>query len=200
MKVTAVIFDLDGTLTQPFLDFDQIRKEMGGIKGPILEAMEKMDSTRRNEVESILLHHEKVAAQNAQLNPGAKDILKKLRQQKRKIGLLTRNSKASVQEISQNHGLEFDAIITREEDGPVKPDPHGFLRCCEYLEVSPNNTMMIGDYVFDLQCGNQAGATSVLICTNKDYKSFMDQADYSIHHLEEIHQIIKKLENGQPSN
>ena len=29
MKVNAVIFDLDGTLTKPVLDFDKIRSEMG---------------------------------------------------------------------------------------------------------------------------------------------------------------------------
>ena len=29
MQIKAVIFDLDGTITQPFFDFDAIRKEMG---------------------------------------------------------------------------------------------------------------------------------------------------------------------------
>ena len=29
MTITTVIFDLDGTITRPFLDFDAIRAEMG---------------------------------------------------------------------------------------------------------------------------------------------------------------------------
>ena len=39
MPIRAVIFDLDGTITQPYLDFDGIREEMGLEKngGPILE-------------------------------------------------------------------------------------------------------------------------------------------------------------------
>ena len=39
MGRSAVIFDLDGTITRPFLDFDAIRREMGLPHGlPILEA------------------------------------------------------------------------------------------------------------------------------------------------------------------
>ena len=42
MPIRAVIFDLDGTITQPFFDFDAIREEMGLNKdsGPVLEQME----------------------------------------------------------------------------------------------------------------------------------------------------------------
>ena len=44
MPIRAVIFDLDGTITEPYLDFDAIREEIGLGKngGPVLEAMEKM--------------------------------------------------------------------------------------------------------------------------------------------------------------
>ena len=44
MLVKAVIFDLDGTITQPCLDFSLIRREMGMQDNPepILEAMEGM--------------------------------------------------------------------------------------------------------------------------------------------------------------
>ena len=45
MVVRTVIFDLDGTITEPFLDFDAIRSDMGMAPddGPILELMEQMD-------------------------------------------------------------------------------------------------------------------------------------------------------------
>ena len=36
---SVVIFDLDGTITEPYLDFDTIRAKVG-VEGPILEAME----------------------------------------------------------------------------------------------------------------------------------------------------------------
>ena len=60
----AVIFDLDGTLTIPVLDFDAMRAEMGLTNEPILEDMERMDADRRAEAEAILQRHEHRAAHN----------------------------------------------------------------------------------------------------------------------------------------
>ncbi|MCK5272001.1 MAG: hypothetical protein KAJ52_05470, partial [Sedimentisphaerales bacterium] len=65
MKIAAVIFDLDGTLTQPYLDFDQIRSEIGNIDGPILEAMEQMPPPQRRKALEILHRHEQEAAENS---------------------------------------------------------------------------------------------------------------------------------------
>jgi len=37
--IEAIIFDMDGTLTVPVLDFDRIRSEIGLPAGPILESL-----------------------------------------------------------------------------------------------------------------------------------------------------------------
>ena len=49
MSFKAVIFDLDGTITQPYFDFDAIRQEIGLARdsGPLLESMEKMTPQQR---------------------------------------------------------------------------------------------------------------------------------------------------------
>ena len=46
MNRSAVIFDLDGTITKPYLDFDAVRAEIG-VEGPVLEAMAGMDPASR---------------------------------------------------------------------------------------------------------------------------------------------------------
>ena len=38
--IRGVIFDLDGTLTVPTLDFDAIRADIGAGDGPILEYLQ----------------------------------------------------------------------------------------------------------------------------------------------------------------
>ena len=81
MKLEAVIFDLDGTLTVPHLDFDAIRQEIGGISGPILEAMLKMSADDRRRCEDILHKHELDAAENSRLNPGAHSLLERLQRE-----------------------------------------------------------------------------------------------------------------------
>ena len=77
MKVNAVIFDLDGTLTQPILDFDTIRTEMDlpPESLDILAAMEAMPPAQQEQAHSILARHESHAAQNSRLNDGVTELL-----------------------------------------------------------------------------------------------------------------------------
>ncbi len=55
----AIIFDLDGTLTVPVLDFGAIREELGLTDEPILEAMARMDAADRARAEAVLDRHER---------------------------------------------------------------------------------------------------------------------------------------------
>ncbi len=43
----AFLFDMDGTLTEPLLDFPRIKAEMGIGNRPILEALAEMDDSAR---------------------------------------------------------------------------------------------------------------------------------------------------------
>ena len=61
----VVIFDMDGTLTVPMLDFDAIRRELGLDNQPLLEAMERMDQAQRARAEALLEQHEHQAAHNS---------------------------------------------------------------------------------------------------------------------------------------
>ena len=193
-RVAAVVFDLDGTITKPVLDFDQIRREIGGISGPILEAMEKMTAEQRRRADEILDHHERIAAETSELNPGAADLLTSLRRQGRLLGVVTRNKHQSVQRICRIHHLRFDSVVTRE-DGPAKPDPFGVLRACEMMGVRPNECLMVGDYVFDLISGRRAGARSVLLTTSDRHEEYIPEADYVIGALSELPGIIDSIEN-----
>ncbi|MGA2171742.1 MAG: HAD family hydrolase [Sedimentisphaerales bacterium] len=164
MRVKAVIFDLDGTITEPFFDFDAIRREMGlpPDAGPILELMEKMTPQQRADAERILLSHEEKAVAESTLNPGARETLDALRQRGIRIGILTRNKRDNVFAVADKHGLKFDAVVGREE-GPVKPDAFGVEYLCRQFGVKPQETLVVGDYLFDLLCAKAAGAVSVLL-------------------------------------
>ena len=194
IRIEAVIFDLDGTLTRPVLDFDQIRAAIGGIEGPILEAVEKMPEPQQRRAHAILADYEADAAQRSELNPGAAELLQRLRDQGRLLGLLTRNSLTSVDTILRKHGMSFDAMVTRNDELPVKPDPAPYLHLCTSLEVQADNSLMVGDYKFDLYTAQRAGAKAVLLTTNSHYESFAAQADYLIHNLSEVTDIIAAIE------
>ena len=61
----AVLFDMDGTITRPVLDFPKLKAEMGIGDRPILEALAKMSDPERRAAEAILHRHEKLAADDS---------------------------------------------------------------------------------------------------------------------------------------
>jgi HAD superfamily hydrolase (TIGR01549 family) len=191
-SVRAIIFDLDGTITEPFFDFDAIRAEMGLAKdaGPVLEAIDKMGPEQRKNAEKILGFHEQLAVEKSQINPGVRETLNKLRKNGIKIGILTRNTKDNVSAVAEKHGLFFDAAIGRE-DGPVKPDAFGVIKLCNTFGVLPSQTLVVGDYLFDLVCAKAAGAVAVLLTNHKNADQFSQHADFTIEKLEQIFDIIE---------
>ncbi len=196
MSIKAVIFDLDGTITQPFFDFDAIREEMGLDRnsGPILEAMQKMSPHQRKNAEKILHCHEQNAVIESKLNDGAKEALEALHKAKIKIGILTRNKRCNALAIAEKHGLRFDAVVDRD-DGPVKPDAFGVLRICEIFGVKQEETLVVGDYLFDLQCAKAAGAASVLLTNHERADEFAEHADFCVERIDQILEIIKKSQD-----
>ena len=197
MFIKAVIFDLDGTITRPYFDFDKIRKEMGLDKnsGPVLEAMEKMTPSERLKVERILQYHEQKALDESQLNDSAKETLDRLREMGIYIGILTRNTKENAYTIARMHGLQFDAVVGRE-DGPVKPDAFGVLHLCKHFGVEPQETLLVGDYLFDLLCAKSAGAIAVLLANHENSDEFEKNADYRIEKISRIIDIIESNKNN----
>lgn len=192
MPIRAVIFDLDGTITQPYFDFDAIREEIGlrMDAGPVLEAMESMTPEQRRRANKILHRHERQAVAASQLNPGAREVLQQLRQQGIHIGVLTRNKKANAEAIAAKHDLLFDRIVGRE-DGPVKPDAFGVRCLCEHFGVRPRDTLVVGDYLFDMLCAKAAGAIGVLITNHGEVDTFVDEADFTIAELGQLLPIIE---------
>ncbi|MHC4331092.1 MAG: HAD family hydrolase [Planctomycetota bacterium] len=192
MSAKAVIFDLDGTITRPFFDFDAIRVEMGlePDAGPVWEVMAKMGPDERRRAEQILDFHEERAVTESQLNPGARETLQELRRAGIPVGILTRNRRSNALAVAEKHGLEFDAVVDRE-DGPVKPDAFGVLRLCEHFGVAPQDAIVVGDYLFDVLCAKAAGAVAVLLVNDSRAAQFADRADITIERIDEVLRIVE---------
>ena len=191
MSIKAALFDLDGTITQPYFDFGAIREEIGLPRdsGPLLELMEKMTAQQRQKAERILHYHEDKAVTESQLNPGAEQTLSKLRAAGIPIGILTRNKRENALAIAHMHKLKFDAVIGRE-DGPVKPDAFGVLDLCRRFGVEPGQALLVGDYLFDLLSAKAAGAVAVLLVNHEQAREFAEHADYCVENIAEILEII----------
>lgn len=191
---TAVFFDMDGTLLDSRLDFDLIRHELGLAGVPILEAMESMTDADRRNAERVLERHEQRAAQEGTLFAHARETLTDLAGRNVRVGLMTRNSRRSVDSFLAKHQLAFDAIRTRD-DGINKPSPEPVWALCRSLNVEPADTMLVGDYLFDLQAARAAGSLAVLIVRGNEMPEFADQADEIIGSLREVGPLLDKRVN-----
>ena len=190
MKLRAILFDLDGTLTQPNLDFDAIRQETGmPEKTPILEYLKGAAEAEVERVMAVLERHEEEAAKNSELAPGALEVLALARRQGIKIGIITRNSRRSVKALAARHGIAADVAVARD-DAPPKPSPEPVLRACRAMGVAPEETIMVGDYLFDMQAGKAAGAsTAYLEGAHKLPEGF--EVDFRLRTLSDLMGIIR---------
>ena len=192
MRYQLAIFDMDGTLTEELLDFEAIRREIGlPEKAPIIEHIALLDPDRRRLGQAILDRHEMAAAETCRLRPGAADVLAELRLRGVKTALLTRNSRACADRILTRHHLLLDHVATRE-DLPHKPHPEAITRIVRLLGAELRQTLMIGDFLFDLQTAEAAGTDSALLSVRSDgqWPPYYAMATHRIRSLTELLAIV----------
>lgn len=103
--------------------------------------------------------------EHAELQPGALEILDKLRSSGMKLGLVS-NTPPTSQYILDNLDLRkrFDVIVFSCDVGFLKPDPRIFKLALEQLETPPENTVLVGDKIrTDILGGAILGMRSILL-------------------------------------
>ena len=188
----AILFDMDGTLTEERLQWDDLRAEMGiATTDPILETILRMNDADRARAEAVLHHHENLAACRSALVPGCNELLHWM--DARGIGraLITRNTRASVRTVFDRCGLHFDVAITRE-DGLFKPDPAPLLSACDRLGVSKQDVWMVGDWKYDIEAANAAGIHGVWLSYGRD-RAFGAIPDRVVNDLSELFAVLKAM-------
>ncbi len=169
-----IIFDLDGTLTIPVHDFESIRKDLGLKPGEmILEAMEQMPPEEAAVIATQLESIEQRLAENATPQPKVYEVLEHVTSAGIKVGILTRNGESIARTTLDACGLrEFfhDSAIVGRESCPPKPDPAGVYHLLDLWSASADETAIVGDFLFDLQSGKNAGITTVHFDTTGEYQ------------------------------
>ena len=195
-------FDMDGTLTVPAHDFDAIRRELGLSLGkPILEQLSELAAEEAGPLYARLDAIEKEIALRAEAQPGARELLVALCERGITLGILTRNSRMTSMETLRRCGLDefFDAqnVLSREVCA-LKPSGDGVKKLLALWGASPKDAVMVGDYLFDIMAGREAGTTTVFI-DNLNREEFARQADRSVKTLHELLAILDEGDsNGSP--
>lgn len=90
---------------------------------------------------------------------GAREGVEELKKKGYKLGIVTSKRLHMVErglKIIKMDGL-FDTIVTPDDTQKAKPDPEPVLCGCSRLGVSPEDTVYVGDSVFDMESGRRAG-------------------------------------------
>lgn len=193
--VGGVLFDMDGVVVEQRLDFVAIKQEIfGTTHGFILERMAEMSPRERIRAEAILERHEAAAAATAAPVDGIVPFLAWMESRGLRRGLVTRNSRKSVDRVLTRLGLRFDAVVTRE-DAPPKPAPDPVWLACRRMGLPPSAVLFVGDFEFDMLAGRRAGVRTVLLRNPAQGSS--DHADYSVNSLGELRGLLEAGDRAQ---
>jgi HAD superfamily hydrolase (TIGR01549 family) len=216
--IPAFLFDLDGTLVdsvyQHVLAWREALEEAGiqlavwsihrriGMSGGLLVnalLRETGRSITSEDAEHIQrLHAEAYARQVATIRPlpGARELLSHLSEAKVPYAIATSGRLESAKPVLDLLGLGADVpIITRDQVRYAKPDPHLFLAAAKRLGVSIENSVVVGDSVWDLLAARRARALGVGLLSGgygQDeleragaYRVYQDPLEL-LHHLDEV--------------
>jgi len=205
-KIRGVIFDMDGTLTVPNLDFNEMMRRLGCKTNNILKEVDGFDETRRKRSYEIIAEMEEEALKTMKAMPGAVKLAKFLDEMNIPRGLVTRNVKTSVDHFhnvawkdgdSDSLMKAFHPVCSREFT-PYKPAPDSLLHICKEWGVDPSEVMMVGDSPKDdVVAGNRAGCVTVLVDvedTNRSYDIDKLEGEHIPHfivpRIEDVSQLL----------
>ncbi|WP_457556033.1 HAD family hydrolase [Candidatus Pyrohabitans sp.] len=188
--ITAVIFDLDGTLVDFNLDIKRIKRELFGFNStePLLETISALPPEEKRRALARLVEHEVSAARRTELIKGAREVVQWLRSRGVALALATRNCRRAWREVAKRHGLVFDAVITREDAEP-KPSPEQFLLALRLLRVRPENALAVGDHAFDYLAARRAGIRIALL-PGRFSRGYLSRADFVLRSLKDLEGVV----------
>jgi len=194
--IQAFVFDFDGTLAIPNIDFGLMRRQVDTIAqrygiDPVpvghLYILEMIETVRaqlgqtgnprgedfHHEAHASILALEIECARRGSMLPGAIEVLQVLRQRGFKIGVVTRNSASAVRTVCSMIDTLCDIFLPREVVRFVKPHPEHLQRALEHLQVPAQQAVMVGDGPIDITAGKALGLKTVAVLTGGDQRELL---------------------------
>ncbi len=195
-RIKAVLFDFDGTLTCPgALDFKSIKEAIGcPLEMSVLEFIDSIsDPRRKKRTLDIVDRAEYKAAELSFPNGETEELIAYIQSKGLKLGIITRNSCQSIMRAFENFEKtspgDFDLIISRDDRIKPKPSGDGILFAAKHFKVKPSEILVTGDFIFDIQAGNNAGALTAYL----DHKIRSEKvgSTFTVNTLQELKTIIR---------
>jgi len=184
----AVVFDMDGVITDTEKLYRRFQLEEGRSRGITDEEMEKVclaiaggnKYANKPRFEAIVgrgidyfEYREKMMARmdahirehGVELKPGVKEVLAYLKDKGIKIGLATSTVRERATGYLVDHQIYeyFDKLIFGDMVENGKPAPDIFLKACQELGVAPKETIAVEDSINGIKSASAAGTYPVMV-------------------------------------
>src|SRR6266487_643862 len=181
MRFPVVLFDLDGTVVDSgaiiLASMRHAAKEVLGVEppdeelmatvgGPGLEAqMRALSPERVEELVTVYRAHNEPLHDELVCCPGMDDVLVRLRDEGRRLGIVTAKRRSTVELAFANVPLGhlFETVVGGDETERHKPDPEPLLLALERLGARGDETAYVGDAPFDVKAAKAAEVFSVAV-------------------------------------
>jgi pyrophosphatase PpaX len=181
MRFPVVLFDLDGTVIDSgaiiLASMRHAAKEvlgeeppdallMAAVGGPGLEAqMHALAPDRVEELVTVYRAHNEPLHEQLVCCTGIDDLLVRLKNEGRRLGIVTAKRRATVALAFDVLPLEhlFETVVGGDETKGHKPDPEPLLLAAERLNVEPKDCAYVGDSPFDIRAAKEAGMFAVAV-------------------------------------
>ncbi|MET3193488.1 pyrophosphatase PpaX [Bacillus sp. OAE603] len=210
MKITTLLFDLDGTLIntneliiasfmhtlEKFYPGKYKREHVIPFMGPTLtESFSTVDANRVDELITeyrrfnVEMHDEFVEEYET-----VYETIETLHEQGYKIGIVTTKARNVVEMGLSYSRLKqfFDVVITIDDVQNAKPHPEPIQLALKKLNATPEETIMIGDNYHDIEGGKNAGTKTAGVVWSLKGKEFLESyhPDYMLEKMSDILTII----------
>lgn len=168
----AVLFDFDGTIAdslkhhltswkKAFSDNGRELSDDEVIKKVFYQFHEE-ENPKYKLNEQILKHYlENIEAAflNLELHENIEETLKFLHEKGIKMAIVSFVEKERIKPVLEKFKIDkyFQHVIGFGETEKVKPDPEIAFKAMQLLDVSPQETLLVGDTGLDMQTGKNAG-------------------------------------------
>ena len=152
---------------------------------------------------AIIFDWENCLAQSRQhpvrLADGAQELIDQLHADEVKLAILTNGQPSLLTRYDGFANVKplFSAIVTANDVERYKPHPEGIEKIMQLLNVSPEETLMIGDAESDIIAARTAGVDAALYLGDENAAYYQDQAitelnpTYTLRTFSELIDLIK---------
>ncbi len=208
-----ILFDMDGVLTDSMPNHclawqrifyrlgisvtrEEILKREGEQGTATLKTMlsECGPCPPEDQIREILDEKEAIfkSMERPPLFPGARELVQELRDQGKKLALVTGTSRTEVTtNVPQDFLCSFHAIVTGDQVNKGKPDPEPYLLALDELGGTPDNSLVIENAPYGIQSAKRAGLPCIALTTSLS-ASNLHEADKVIRDLSELRTLLLK--------